>query len=102
MSEAGHTMSVELSYDTVTLKPVCHEPPGAICKVTCPQGCESYTYPEHEHGLTPTDTCNAVECLTSGDMVTEMCSDKRAVLLRDGMPIDMEWDGDCYYWSPAL
>lgn len=99
---SGHTMRVVLEYETVRLLPVCHEPEGAVCRVTCAvDSCESYDYPEHEHGLKPVPYCNAVEDLTADDSTVERCGVSTEVPLRDGMRIDMFWEGDHYSWSPS-
>jgi len=100
---SGHTMRVTLDRDMVRLVPVCHEPEGAVCRVTCATGvCEQYGYPEHEHGLRPVP-CNAVEWLTAGDLVAESCGSDSEVPLYDGMPIEVSWEGvDVgYSWVPA-
>jgi hypothetical protein len=98
---SGHTMRVTLDYDIVRLIPVCHEPEGAVCRVMCAakDPCESFGYPDHEHGLKSVDYCNAVEYLTSEDSVEERCSNKGETALHDGMSIEVEWDGDGYTWS---
>lgn len=98
----GHTMRVMLEYDMVRLTPECHEPDGAECRVACAQNiCESYTYPEHEHGLRNMPYCNAVEDLTAHDAVDQRCGSDSPVPLYDGMPITVSWEGDYYSWSPA-
>lgn len=98
---SGHTMRVTLEYDRITLTPICHEPEGAICRVTCAADdpCESFEYPDHEHGLRPLKYCNAVEYLTGDYWPEELCGDKGVVSLYDGMPIEVKWDGDSYTWS---
>jgi hypothetical protein len=99
----GHTMSVTLHVEAVWLKPVCHEPDGAICRVECAEGCFSYTYPEHEHELTPREVCNAVEWMTAGECVVESYGggSSREISLHDGMAINVRWNGEYYEWTKA-
>ncbi len=99
MSETGHTMRIDLDYENIQLTPECHEPPGSICRVVCPEECESFDH-AHEHGLVNIDYCNAVEGLTNGD-VECCCEDTGKVPLRDGMSIGMLRDGDHYTWKPT-
>jgi hypothetical protein len=96
-----HTMDVRLGPGgSMTLTPVCHEPDGAICRVNCPEGCESYSYPDHEHGLESQDFCNAVEWLT--DQGTEECyKGTKEIPISDGMAIRVIWHGDHYEWAPV-
>lgn len=96
----GHTMRVTLENEAVTLEPICHEPDGAVCRVECVAGCETYSYPEHEHQLQFVPYCNAVEYLSNSDV--ECCVDYTgSIPLRDGMPIEVIWDGDGYSWFPV-
>jgi len=99
----GHTMRVTLNDDTVILMPVCHEPEGADCRVACSEGCESFSYPDHEHKLDPVDWCNAVEYmnLAAEEYRSDNSKDDGEIALFDGMPIEVEWNGDCYVWAPV-
>lgn len=93
-------MRVTLDREALRLVPECHEPPDAVCRVACVAGCESFGYPEHEHELVPVPSCNAVEFLSNSDV--ECCCDfSSEVPLRDGMPIEVTWDGDGYSWFPV-
>lgn len=95
-----HTMRVTLDREALRLVPVCHEQDGAVCRVICAAGCESFSYPEHEHKLEPVSYCNAVEFLSNSDV--ECCCDYAVeVPLSDGMPIEVTWDGDGYSWFPV-
>lgn len=96
---SGHTMRVTFDRDVVHLEPVCHEPSGSICRVTCPQGCEEFNT-GHEHGLEHVPYCNAVEFLTANDEVNELCDATRPFPLHDGMLISVLWNGGYYTWSP--
>lgn len=100
----GHTMRVTLDCESVRLEPVCHEPEGAVCRVTCARAsdpCESWDYPDHEHGLIPIPDCNAVEWLTAGDVECQ-CDSSVPVPLSDGMPIEVAYDsGRGYTWAPV-
>lgn len=100
-TRSGHIMRVTFDNCTVRLVPECHEPGGAICRVECAAGCESYSYPEHEHALKSTATCNAVDYLVNGEMVDEMCESDGPFLIYDGIPIGVTWDGDVYRWYPV-
>lgn len=98
---SGHTMRVTLVGESVCLVPMCHEQNGAVCRVICAAGCESFSYPEHEHKLEPVPYCNAVEFFSNSDV--ECCCDYNVeVPLFDGMPIEVTWDGDGYSWFPVL
>lgn len=98
---SGHTMSVTLHVEAVWLKPECHEPAGAICRVECAEGCPSYTYPEHEHELTPRQVCNAVEWMTADDEPEAFYASNDELPLQDGMAIVVEWDGNGWVWRSA-
>lgn len=98
---SGHTMRVTLDRDTVCLTPVCHEPDGAKCRVTCAADnpCDDFDYPEHECGLKPVDYCNAVEYMNGDGWVDECYGPDDEIPIYDGMPIEVEWDGTGYTWS---
>lgn len=78
----------------------CNEPDGAICRVQCPKGCETYTYPEHEHGLENRDVCNADEWMSAWDDIFDSYNGPEGVRFSDGMEILVEWTGDGYLWKP--
>jgi len=108
----GHTMNVKLDRDTVVLTPVCHEPEGAFCRLSCDSGCEYWSEghgTEDEEGsdslshqLIDFGYCNAIECLTNDDAdMAELCADENEISLFDGMPITMKWNGHGYEWRKA-
>jgi hypothetical protein len=91
-------MKVTIDRYGVELEPVCHEPAGAECRITCPQGCESWSLP-HEHEMEELDYCNAVAFLTEDDLGE--CYAGEEAPLHDGMPIAIEWTGVGYEWKIA-
>lgn len=97
----GHTLSVRMSTSQVELSAVCHEPLGADCRMTCPEGCEDWDPSDHEHELEPMPPgeCNAVDFLDNVDM--EECYQGSTVVISSGDPIKVWWDGDGYVWSMA-
>lgn len=97
---SGHTMRVTLRYDTVALSLVCHEAPGADCKQRCPQGCEIIGH-DHEHPLIPTPHCTLATYLNAAGMDDYYGEQGTEILLYDGMPVTLAWDGDSYLWRPA-
>lgn len=100
-TSGGHVLRVRLQHEYVSLNVECHEPNGAQCRVTCAAGtCETYTYPNHEHGLKSTIDCNAVTFFDNSDIECA-CATSEAFALYDGMPIEVEWDGDQYAWYPV-
>jgi hypothetical protein len=95
---SGHTMQVRQEGDTVVLRPVCHEPEGAICRIDCTQGCEAWDVP-HEHPMKNLDYCSAVEWLTADGWASEYYDeDADDIPLHDGMPIEVVWEGEFYVW----
>ena len=96
-------MRVTFDTDQVCLIPVCYEPDDAKCRVMCAaeDPCESYSWPEHEHGFKPAPDCNVVEwLLLTGVADSYDQSSHEPIPLYDGMPIMVSWDGDQYAWSP--
>ena len=100
-TSGGHVLRVSLQGAYVDLDVECHEPDGAVCRVECAAAtCETYSYPDHEHGLKAALDCNAVTFFDDSDVVCA-CATPERISLCDGMPIEVEWDGDCYAWYPT-
>ena len=75
----------------------CHEGPAAMCNVTCLEGCESWEE-DHEHELTPTGRCNAVEWFECEGW--DECYIGPVTFLRSG-PVTVEWS-DGYVWLTRI
>ena len=99
---SGHSLHVQFdpTHARVTLSLNCHETGRVACRLTCSEGCESWNEHTHEHVLIPTDECNAVVWM--GDNAEEYCStiSDKPFPLHDGMPIELDWEGDTYIWAP--
>lgn len=97
----GHTLTVRIAHGQIELDTTCHEPLGADCRMTCPEGCEEWDPNDHEHELVPqpSGVCNVVDWLDNVDM--EESFEGPAATLATGLPIKVSWDGDGYVWSMA-
>ena len=99
---SGHKLRIKASLDgnyrNIDFSIECLEPDGAQCRVECPAGCASYTYPNHPHGLVNRNVCNAVEWMEQGD-IPELFNGSDDTPLYDGMPIEIEWiEWQGYLW----
>jgi len=106
--QSGHSVTISLTEYGVVPKFTCHEPEGAMCRVTCQNGCGSWT-PDHEektaaalgsdrkHKLVPYEYgCNFVEWMESCDPIGdafvgtwELVTDNK---------VQIEYTGEGYQW----
>ena len=99
---SGHVLRVTLDRDCLYLRIECQEPEGAQCRVACASdSCETYTYPDHEHGLCHLNYCNAVEYFDNYDVEECCASAEPSFPLVDGMQVEVLWEGDFYVWWPV-
>lgn len=73
----------------------CEAPEGAQCRLTCDDGCDEFTYDDHEHPLIDSGECMPLVYITSGDSVREFYQGPVSPL-RDGPVILTYHGGDCY------
>jgi hypothetical protein len=95
------THTVQISGDRWNDRPAltftCDAAEGADCRLTCPQGCDTWELPDHEHTLVDAGECLVVTWLQEGD---ETYGGKDGALLAS-VPIEVEWTGGGYLWSRA-
>lgn len=91
----GHYLTLTLDSEWLDFKVECREPEGSMCRVTCPDGCESYGE-DHEHELVPVDHCNAVEWINAFGVQAE--SHIGEDVLVKAVPIEVDWNGEMYEW----
>lgn len=97
-TSGGHVLRVTLDDHSVDLDVECHEPDGAACRLRCDDNeCEGDCNPPCM--LKPVDYCMAEEWI-SGTDASDACASAAKVPLRDGMLIDVNWNGDAYEWRP--
>lgn len=112
----GHEIVVTHDHDHARYRTVCHEPDGADCRLTCPEGCESWSLERDErgayhqvgtlgapirHDMEPTrGYCNVVEFLdNAGYGIEELGEDREFEV--DRFQIKPVWNGDYYSWERA-
>ena len=103
-----HVLRVELRNERVRLTIECESPEGAMCRLECAEACGADEYPcfsededgtQRAHKLKDSGHCNAELFINEGDI--EACNDMDEEPLWDGMPVEVEWDGDGYVWRGA-
>lgn len=97
--QRGHHVEWWVCGDYIDAQFGCYEPPGADCRLLCPEGCESWDAADHEHPLAPAPECNALTFFNNGDEPTDYYSGPNH-LIENG-PIEIEFDGEHYVWSYA-
>lgn len=97
MSTPLHTLSVYVVNEWLQVDLNCNAAEGSACRMTCPDGCDSWLVDEHEHELVDYGQCLAVEW-AENTTVAE-CHSGGTTRLHDGMPVDVEWTGDGWTWN---
>lgn len=92
----GHTLSVQMIDEEIKLSLECHEPERAWCRLTCPEGCETWdTF--HDHELVDYGSCLAVEW-SEGVGVAE-AHEGGPHDLSHGMPVHVWWQSEGWMWA---
>jgi hypothetical protein len=101
---SDHYVIVSIGEDTLMFEFYCVAHAGSMCKVNCPEGCESWSV-SHEsdtgHKLVSIDKCNFVEWMDATDL--DYCAldggtyAGPSFVLRCG-PIEIEYS-DGYTWT---
>jgi hypothetical protein len=102
---SGHRVEYSLECELVRAKLVCHEPPVAVCRMTCEN-------PAHEEGcplgqpecpLVPMGDCNYVLWINGNDPLEDYAGPDDVALTAELLDRDVvfEWDGDRYTWRYA-
>ena len=113
----GHEIVWEFDRDCTIARAVCHEPPGADCRLAGTPGCECESLaierdpdgtPYHlveawgenvRHEMGPVDYCNVCEWLNESGVIDELGESDRFEIGRTR--IEPVWTGDGYDWKRA-
>jgi len=115
MSE--HAIRWFFDQDTICCEAICTAPPGANCRLSCPEGCEQWSTEradgqvfhvageegdgtEIRHALEPVPYCNVCEFLNSDGDIPELAY-KVGTFDLAVTPILPIWEGDYYSWELA-
>jgi hypothetical protein len=90
-----HSMRLTIEVGSVVADWTCIADEGAACRMTCPEGCETWDDDHWPHRLVDKGECNAVEWLDNDAWDETYGGDPEH--LRSG-PVEVWWNGDGYSW----
>lgn len=95
-----HLLTVTLNADgDLVHKITCHAPEGALCRITCDDGCEEFEFEGHEHLLIDSGECMPLVYLENYDEnVREMYDGDVRPLTADG-PVTLNYHSGDYFVS---
>lgn len=93
------THRAKFSFDQygLSVKFSCDATVGAQCRLSCPEGCDFFTFEGHEHELVDQGECEVLPWLDSASPEELFMNDE--VIQLANLEITTEFDGDCLQWK---
>ena len=96
-----HHIALTIDRDDIDAKITCSAPAGAGCRLTCPMGCESWIFGEHDHELVDAGTCLLLEFIENDESTMWELYDGAPGPLHSG-PVDLTFQEEFVTWSYSL
>ena len=95
MSEEQHSLKVSVENDFIITKFTCAAPIGALCRLSCPDGCDEVPC---SHEMVDSGKCHAKEWFGAVDWLECHEAYAHESVLYEG-PVNAFWDGDEFQWQ---
>ena len=92
----AHSVTLVMDEGRLSARWECHASEGADCRLTCLEGCESWSFTDHEHKLEDSGECNVVTWLENLDLEE---SHVGMQVIYQG-PFEYEWDDGYTFTLP--